>query len=174
MNWIAEQIETGNSHLPSLVAQASQRLDNAGFRTDAIDIVDADTLESASAESQRLVILMAAYLGKARLIDNRVVALRVRHGKETTMSKKVYCIAQFQPKPGQEQALFRVLQGLEPDTLREDGCLQYIVTRHIQSPLPRGELPHRLQRDLARHGELRGPLPARRYQGLLRALLPRR
>ncbi len=76
MNWIAEQIETGNSHLPSLVAQASQRLDNAGFRTDAIDIVDADTLESASAESQRLVILMAAYLGKARLIDNRVVALR--------------------------------------------------------------------------------------------------
>ncbi|MBL0550291.1 pantoate--beta-alanine ligase [Aeromonas caviae] len=76
MNWIAGQIETGNSHLPSLVAQASQRLDNAGFRTDAIDIVDADTLESASAESQRLVILMAAYLGKARLIDNRVVALR--------------------------------------------------------------------------------------------------
>lgn len=76
MNWIAEQIETGNSHLLSLVAQASQRLDNAGFRTDAIDIVDADTLESASAESQRLVILMAAYLGKARLIDNRVVALR--------------------------------------------------------------------------------------------------
>ncbi len=76
MNWIAEQIEAGNSHLPSLVAQASQRLDNAGFRTDAIDIVDADTLESASAESQRLVILMAAYLGKARLIDNRVVTLR--------------------------------------------------------------------------------------------------
>ena len=76
MNWIAEQIEAGNSHLPSLVAQASQRLDNAGSRTDAIDIVDADTLESASAESQRLVILMAAYLGKARLIDNRVVALR--------------------------------------------------------------------------------------------------
>ena len=76
MNWIAGQIEAGNSHLPSLVAQASQRLDNAGFRTDAIDIVDADTLESASAESQRLVILMAAYLGKARLIDNRGVALR--------------------------------------------------------------------------------------------------
>ena len=76
MNWIAEQIETGNSHLPSLVAQASQRLDNAGFRTDAIDIVDADTLESASAASKRLVILMAAYLGRARLIDNSVVTLQ--------------------------------------------------------------------------------------------------
>ena len=75
MNWIAEQIEAGNHHLPSLVAQASQRLDNAGFRTDAIDIVDADTLESSTAASKRLVILMAAYLGKARLIDNRVVTL---------------------------------------------------------------------------------------------------
>ncbi|TNI70025.1 pantoate--beta-alanine ligase [Aeromonas media] len=76
MNWIAEQIEAGNNHLPSLVAQASQRLDNAGFRTDAIDIVDADTLESSTAASKRLVILMAAYLGKARLIDNSVVTLQ--------------------------------------------------------------------------------------------------
>ena len=76
MNWIAEQIEAGSHHLPSLVAQASQRLDNVGFRTDAIDIVDADTLESSSAASKRLVILMAAYLGKARLIDNSVVTLQ--------------------------------------------------------------------------------------------------
>ncbi|MFM5837280.1 pantoate--beta-alanine ligase [Aeromonas rivipollensis] len=76
MNWIAEQIEAGNNHLPSLVAQASQRLDNVGFKTDAIDIVDADTLESSTAASKRLVILMAAYLGKARLIDNSVVTLQ--------------------------------------------------------------------------------------------------
>ncbi|MGY4109571.1 pantoate--beta-alanine ligase [Aeromonas encheleia] len=75
MHWVAEQIEAGDHHLPSLVAQASQRLDNAGFRTDAIDIVDADTLESATEASARLVILMAAYLGKARLIDNCVVTL---------------------------------------------------------------------------------------------------
>lgn len=75
MHWVAEQIEAGDHHLPSLVAQASQRLDNAGFRTDAIDIVDADTLESATEASERLVILMAAYLGKARLIDNCVVTL---------------------------------------------------------------------------------------------------
>jgi pantoate--beta-alanine ligase len=75
MNWIAEQIEAGDHHLPSLVAQASQRLDKAGFRTDAIDIVDAATLEAATDQSEQLVILMAAYLGKARLIDNRVVTL---------------------------------------------------------------------------------------------------
>ena len=55
------------------------------------------------------------------------------------MSKKVYCLAQFQPKLGQEQALFEVLQALEPNTLREDGCQQYTVTRHIQSPFAEGE-----------------------------------
>ncbi|MBT1062211.1 antibiotic biosynthesis monooxygenase [Bowmanella sp. Y26] len=55
------------------------------------------------------------------------------------MSKKVYCIAQFQPKPGKEQALFQVLQSLEPNTLREDGCLQYVVTRHIASPFAEGK-----------------------------------
>ncbi|MFN6971975.1 MAG: putative quinol monooxygenase [Rheinheimera sp.] len=54
------------------------------------------------------------------------------------MSKKVYCLAQFLPKVGQEAALFHVLQQLEPNTLREDGCLQYRVTRHIQSPFAEG------------------------------------
>ncbi len=88
------------------------------------------------------------------------------------MSKKVYCIAQFLPKPGQEQALFQVLQALEPNTLREDGCLQYRVTRHIASPFAEGgKLPHRVQRDLARYGGFRSPLPARGDQGFLRALL---
>jgi pantoate--beta-alanine ligase len=33
-------------------------------------------LESATDRSRQLVILMAAYLGKARLIDNRVVTLQ--------------------------------------------------------------------------------------------------
>ncbi len=54
------------------------------------------------------------------------------------MSKKVYCIAQFLPKPGQEAALFQVLQQLEPNTLREDGCLQYRVTRQITSDFAPG------------------------------------
>lgn len=54
------------------------------------------------------------------------------------MSKKVYCLAQFLPKPGQEQALFQVLQQLEPNTLREDGCLQYRVTRQQVSAFAPG------------------------------------
>ena len=54
------------------------------------------------------------------------------------MSSKVYCLAQFQPKPGKEAELYKVLQGLEPNTLREDGCIQYRVTRHIKSPFAEG------------------------------------
>jgi quinol monooxygenase YgiN len=54
------------------------------------------------------------------------------------MSKKVYCLAQFLPKPGKEAELFQVLQALEPNTLREDGCLQYRVTRQISSPFAPG------------------------------------
>lgn len=55
------------------------------------------------------------------------------------MSKKVYCVAQFLPKAGKEAALFKVLQSLEPNTLREDGCLQYIVTRQLASPFAEGK-----------------------------------
>ncbi|MFS1893548.1 putative quinol monooxygenase [Vibrio lentus] len=55
------------------------------------------------------------------------------------MSKKVYCIAQFQPKEGKLNELFEVLKSLEPNTLREDGCIQYTVTRHIHSPFAEGQ-----------------------------------
>ncbi|MCF6298956.1 MAG: antibiotic biosynthesis monooxygenase [Thiomicrorhabdus sp.] len=54
------------------------------------------------------------------------------------MSSKVYCLAQFLPKPGKEAALFTVLQRLEPNTTREDGCLKYTVTRHIKSRFAEG------------------------------------
>lgn len=55
------------------------------------------------------------------------------------MSSKVYCIAQFQPKAGKENELFKILQGLEPNTLREDGCIQYRVTKLIKSPFAEGK-----------------------------------
>jgi quinol monooxygenase YgiN len=55
------------------------------------------------------------------------------------MSKRVYCIAQFKPKEGRHDELFAALQGLEPNTRREDGCIQYIVTRHVPSPFAGGE-----------------------------------
>lgn len=47
------------------------------------------------------------------------------------MSKKIYCIASFKAKDGKDNELIDVLQALEPKTTREDGCIQYIVTKHI-------------------------------------------
>ena len=54
------------------------------------------------------------------------------------MSSKIYCLASFKPKAGKADALFRRLQALEPDTLREDGCERYVVTRHISNPFAEG------------------------------------
>lgn len=69
------------------------------------------------------------------------------------MSSKVYCTAQFLPKKGKDTELFRVLQSLEPNTLREDGCLQYIVTKQIQSPFAEGKsfpvVFHEIWKDMA-------------------------
>ena len=54
------------------------------------------------------------------------------------MSKKIYCIASFKAKDGKEQELFEVLRSLEPQTTREDGCIQYIVTKHIPNDYATG------------------------------------
>ncbi len=48
------------------------------------------------------------------------------------MSQKVYVLAQFKAKAGKEQVLFNTLKALEPDSYREQGCIQYTVTRQIE------------------------------------------
>lgn len=55
------------------------------------------------------------------------------------MSKKLYCIASFEPKPGKESELINILKALEPNSLKEDGCIQYIVTKHIRNSFAEGE-----------------------------------
>lgn len=58
------------------------------------------------------------------------------------MTAKVYVIAQFKPKAGKEQALFNTLKALEPNSYREEGCLQYTVTRQVAHPnATRNEFP---------------------------------
>lgn len=54
------------------------------------------------------------------------------------MSSKVYCVAEFKAKNGKEQELFEALMSLEPSTYREDGCIQYTVTRQIKSSFASG------------------------------------
>ena len=77
MAWIGEALPARTHDLPALITEASEKLNEKGFRTDAIDIVVADSLLPLSENSASAVILMAAWLGnKARLIDNLVVNLR--------------------------------------------------------------------------------------------------
>jgi len=76
MNTVAEKLLAGEKDFDELVAVAETELNNSGFRADDIQIRDADTLQEASATSTRLVILMAAWLGQARLIDNKIVEIK--------------------------------------------------------------------------------------------------
>lgn len=55
------------------------------------------------------------------------------------MSRRLYCIAQFTPKEGKFEELFETLKALEPDSLREDGCIYYRVTKQIENPYATGE-----------------------------------
>ncbi|MFI8417897.1 pantoate--beta-alanine ligase [Serratia sp. NPDC078593] len=75
MNALAEQLGNGERHVDELLAQAADKLRAAGFTPDELFIRDADNLQPLSIDSQRAVVLMAAWLGKARLIDNQQVDL---------------------------------------------------------------------------------------------------
>ncbi|EAX5272498.1 pantoate--beta-alanine ligase [Salmonella enterica subsp. enterica] len=75
MNSIAEKLIAGNRELQEIIAIAEQELNEKGFRADDIQIRDADTLQELTETSKHAVILAAAWLGQARLIDNQSVTL---------------------------------------------------------------------------------------------------
>ena len=58
-----------------LMMQASERIDKAGLKTDYIHLCHAKTLAPVTPNDKDIVILAAAYLGKARLIDNMPIKL---------------------------------------------------------------------------------------------------
>ncbi|HGC2981453.1 TPA: pantoate--beta-alanine ligase [Escherichia coli] len=72
---IADKLQAGERDLDKIIAIAGQELNEKGFRADDIQIRDADTLLEVSENSKRAVILVAAWLGDARLIDNKMVEL---------------------------------------------------------------------------------------------------
>ena len=72
---IADKLQAGERDLNEIIAIAGQELNEKGFRSDDIQIRDADTLLEISENSKRAVILVAAWLGDARLIDNKLVEL---------------------------------------------------------------------------------------------------
>jgi len=77
MNQLAARLTQGERHVDELLADCAQQLRDAGFQPDELFIRDAKTLRDLSVDSTSAVILMAAWLGKARLIDNQEVDLTV-------------------------------------------------------------------------------------------------
>lgn len=75
MTRVADKLKAGERDREEMIAIAEQELNEKGFRADDIQIRDADTLLDLTESSKRAVILMAAWLGQARLIDNQSVTL---------------------------------------------------------------------------------------------------
>jgi len=67
---IAEAIRQGRRDFAALVAEQVTQLEAAGMRPDYLEIRQARTLRPATPEDRDLVILVAAFLGTTRLIDN--------------------------------------------------------------------------------------------------------
>ncbi|SEP12016.1 pantoate--beta-alanine ligase [Pseudomonas sp. NFACC39-1] len=70
LSQIAEAIRLGRRDFPALVAEQITQLKTVGLRPDYLEIRHARTLRPATAEDRDLVILVAAFLGTTRLIDN--------------------------------------------------------------------------------------------------------
>ena len=82
MRWISSAIRGGRDDYASVIEDASDQLRAAGLHPDEIFIRDARTLHAITAETTQVVILMSAFLGQARLIDNQVVELVVESKDE--------------------------------------------------------------------------------------------
>lgn len=71
---LTDRLEGGAGDQAILLQQALEQLQQAGFRTDYIHICARD-LQPATAQDRDLVVLAAAWLGRTRLLDNRLVSL---------------------------------------------------------------------------------------------------
>ncbi|CCW32680.1 pantoate--beta-alanine ligase [Xenorhabdus nematophila] len=75
MQVIAERLQHGERETEKLIELASAHLRKEGFMPDELFIRDAENLLPLTTQSKRAVILMAAWLGQTRLIDNQQVDL---------------------------------------------------------------------------------------------------
>lgn len=66
----ADQLAQGRNDFGTLEQAARQSLTNAGLRPDYFNIVNSLTLKPASGQDQEITLLVAAFLGTTRLIDN--------------------------------------------------------------------------------------------------------
>ncbi len=73
---VAKRLRAGERAFVELEAEGLARLEAAGFRPDYLRILRATDLEVPRPSDTRLVVLAAAWLGKARLIDNIQVVVK--------------------------------------------------------------------------------------------------
>jgi pantoate--beta-alanine ligase len=66
---VASAIQQGNDFATTL-DETQQRLNQQGFKVDYLALCRESDLKPATAEDDKLVVLIAAFLGSARLIDN--------------------------------------------------------------------------------------------------------
>lgn len=71
----AAALQAGERDFKSLEKSACSLLESAGLQPDYFQIRRARDLQSPDAEEKELVLLVAAYLGGARLIDNKTVTI---------------------------------------------------------------------------------------------------
>jgi len=72
---IGEALAAGEKDFMRLTQIGNQQLQEAGFQPDYLAIADAISLRPAMKEDTHLVILVAAFLGSTRLIDNLRISL---------------------------------------------------------------------------------------------------
>jgi pantoate--beta-alanine ligase len=70
MNRIKDAIQDGKRDYPALQSECINNLNQLGFNADYIEVRNANDLSVAKPSDKALVILVSAWLGKARLIDN--------------------------------------------------------------------------------------------------------
>ncbi len=75
LNEVKTALQQGRRDYAVLQQVAAQQLNQLGFNTDYVAVRDISTLNAPEENPKALVILVAARLGKARLIDNLVVQL---------------------------------------------------------------------------------------------------
>ncbi len=67
---MSKAINAGERDFAELTARHRAQIEEAGFRTDYLEIRHGQTLLPAQATDRDLVVLVAAFLGTTRLIDN--------------------------------------------------------------------------------------------------------
>jgi len=72
---IGAELESGHHEFEELEAGGIKELEEAGFKIDYLAIRRAENLATPNRDADDLVVIAAAHLGKARLIDNIVVTI---------------------------------------------------------------------------------------------------